>query len=162
VTITSAEMAERKVMMNEVICQKAIELDKEEISSLSAQWEKENITYGYVACSPGLLFEYSAFCAKINNKCIGYLFGKKIIAENICVFPDGSSYFEIEDFYIKPEFRNQGIGKQLYEFVEQTLKQEGTQGILLSSATKNYKKIQEFYTSQVGLKVWTMTFYKII
>lgn len=148
--------------MSDVIYQKAIESDKEEISALSALWEKENITYGYAACSPGMLSEYSAFCAKINNQCIGYLFGKKMIAENICVLPDDSSYFEIEDFYVIPEFRNRGIGKQLYEFVEQNLKLEGTQGILLSSATMNYKRVQEFYTSQVGMKVWTTTFYKII
>lgn len=155
-------MTERKGLMSEVICQKAIKSDKEEIIALSAQWEKENITYGYAACSQGLLSEYSAFCAKINNKCIGYLFGKKMIAENICVFPDGSSYFMIEDFYVIPEYRNQGIGKQLYAFVEQNLKQEGTQGILLSTATKEYKKIQNFYSVQLGLTVWTTTFFKNI
>jgi hypothetical protein len=47
--------------MIDVIIQKAIESDKEEISALSAQWEKENITYGYAASSPGTLTEYSAF-----------------------------------------------------------------------------------------------------
>jgi GNAT superfamily N-acetyltransferase len=149
-------------MISEAIFQKAIESDKKDISALSAHWETENITYGYAACSPEMLSDFSAFCAKIDGKCIGYIFGKRKIAEHICVFQDGISYFEIEDFYVIPEFRNQGIGKQLYEYVEQNLKQEGIQGILLSTATKEYKKIQKFYAEQLGLTVWTTTFFKNI
>jgi GNAT superfamily N-acetyltransferase len=38
------------------------------------------------------------------------------------VIPKSASYFEIEDFYLVPNYRNKGIGTIFFEYMEQQLK----------------------------------------
>ena len=45
-----------------------------------------------------------------------------------------ASYGCVMEFYISPEFRRKGYGKSLYEHIEATLKNDGTQNIYLTSA----------------------------
>ena len=136
--------------------------DKDKIIGLSKQWEEEGITYGYAACSQDVLLQYRVWIANYYDTAVGFLFGKSEISNGMCVIPKGASYFEIEDFYLLPDFRNKGIGTMFFKHIEEQLKNENIKYILLSTATKDYAKILKFYTEKVGLTVWTTTLFKQI
>jgi len=46
-----------------------------------------------------------------------------------------SGYGVVMEFYIAPEFRRKGYGKLFYEHIEETLKNDGTQNLYLTSDT---------------------------
>ena len=73
---------------------------------------------------------------------------------------DGTPYFEIEELYVVPECRNQGVGRALFQFVEQELKAVGIEYMMLSTATKNYKKILHFYIDELGMDFWSARLFK--
>ena len=38
--------------------------------------------------------------------------------------PEGTRYFEVEELYVVPEKRSQGIGEVLFRFAEETIKKD--------------------------------------
>ncbi len=148
--------------MNQLTIREALERDRDEIITLSQDWEAENITYGYKATDYEALARYRIWCAVDNEAVVGYLMGQKEVCEGFCVIPKDAGYFEIEDLYVAPAYRNKGTGKALFDFAEAVLKAEGVHFLLLNTATKDYLKIQGFYTKKTDMTVWTTTFFKNI
>ena len=146
---------------HQIDIREATNADMPGIVALSQQWEAENITYGYVSCTPEILGLYRVWVASTADTVIGFLFGKKTMSDELCVIPAGAATFEVEDFYLLPEFRNLGIGKNLLHHVEKQLQGEGTKYLLLSTATKDHQKIVKFYL-ETGFTVWTTTLFKQI
>ena len=99
--------------------------------------------------------------AEREGKTVGYLFGRKEYLKNTSsVAPDGTEYFEIEEIYVVAEYRSMGIGRALYEFLEERLKEEGTDYIFLSTATKDWRKIFHFYIEELGMEFWSARLFK--
>jgi len=134
--------------------------DKSNVLGLSKLWENENITYGYTACTKEIFDSNRVWIIHEDYFAIGFLYGKQEKSEGMSVIPKDASYFVIDDFYLVPNYRNKGIGTIFFEYVEQQLKNEGIEYVLLSTATKNHEKITRFYTEKVGLTVWTTTLFK--
>ena len=130
---------------------------------LSKNWQDEDITYGYIENKLSDLKDRRIFLFRENNEILGYLFGKIQIhdAETVIV-SNGEQYFEIEEIYVKKENRSQGIGKKLFGYVEKTLKKEGIHYILLTSATKDFNSISNFYLNEVDMHNWYTRFFKKI
>ncbi|WP_099204379.1 GNAT family N-acetyltransferase [Scatolibacter rhodanostii] len=138
----------------------ATEQDKYDIIKLSQKWESENITYGYIANTYEALRKYTIWSALYDDCVIGFLMGHHTNSEDWCIIPKDNAIFCIEDFYILPEFRDKGIGQILFDFVEKALKDSQIDYILLNTATKDYARIQNFYTEKLDIKVWTTTLFK--
>ncbi len=131
--------------------------------ALSADWEDENSTYGYRKNDRDDIEGNRIFLAEQDNKLVGYLFGKEEKSERAgSIMADGTPYFEIEELYVLPEYRSRGIGKALFKFVEQELKKQGIEFIMLSTATKNYKSILHFYIDELGMDFWSARLFKKI
>ena len=73
---------------------------------------------------------------------------------------DGTLYFEIEELYVVPSHRSEGIGRSLFHFAEQAVKTTGIEFIMLSTATKNYKSILHFYIDELGMDFWSARLFK--
>lgn len=133
-----------------------------ELISLSESWENEDITYGYRKNSEQYIKENRIFLAVEKQEIIGYLFGHKEIAQrDTPIYQNGEEYFEVEELYIKPAFRNKGIGTKLFQYVEQTIKNE-VKLIMLGTATKNYRSILHFYIDEIGMSFWSAALFKRI
>lgn len=141
-----------------------IEMNEEEINrliTLSADWEAEQSCYGYRKNTRDDLLGRRVFAAKSGGCIVGYLFGKMEAASNRrSIMPDGTPYFEIEELYVEPGLRSNGIGRKLFCCAESTLRAEGVPYLLLSTATKNHRAILHFYIDEVGMEFWSASLFK--
>lgn len=141
-----------KTEMNESNIKSVIELSK--------QWESEKLTFGYFANSDDDIKENDLFLAYVDSEIIGYLFGKcKILDEMITPLEKGSKCFEIEEIYVKKQYRSQGIGKALFCYAENYYINRADY-ITLSTATKNYKSILHFYIDELNMNFWSANLFK--
>lgn len=128
---------------------------------LSAQWEAEGSCYGYRTNSREDIEGNRIFIADDDGVVVGYLLGHEGKSKNAkSIIPDETPYFEIDEIYVLPEKRSQGIGKALFSFVEQDVKASGIGCIMLSTATKNYKSLFHFYIDELGMDFWSARLFK--
>lgn len=133
----------------------------EKLISMSADWEAESSTYGYRKNDRSDIEENRIFLAEQDGEILGYLFGHEEKSERASsIMANGTPYFEVEEIYVVPGYRNEGIGRSLFCFVEQTVKAAGNEFIMLSTATKNYKSILHFYIDELGMDFWSARLFK--
>ena len=136
------------------------ELERELIR-LSADWEAEDSCRGYRTNAREDLEGRRFFLAEEDGAILGYLFGLRETAENSSsVMPDGTPYFEIEEIYVVPERRSQGIGRRLFAFAEETARREELPFLMLSTATKNARAILHFYLDELDMTFWNSRLFK--
>lgn len=133
----------------------------EKLIAMSADWEAENSTYGYRKNDRSDIEGKRIFLAEQDGEVLGYLFGQEEKAERASsIMQEGTHYFEIEELYVVPNHRSEGIGKALFGYAEQTIKAMGIEFIMLSTATKNYKNILHFYIDELGMDFWSARLFK--
>lgn len=133
------------------------------IAGLSEIWEKEGITHGLKANSTEDLLRYlsDGLFVVVEETCIvGYLLGQVKSNNGLSIFDESDrSYFELEEIYIHPAFREKGLGKALINEVTDNLKIQGIERMTVSTANKDWMGIIDFYKKN-GFKTWTMTLFK--
>ncbi len=126
----------------------------------SQQWEQENSTYGYRANTVADFQDETIYVAYQNDAPVGYLFGHVYIQElESCTIPKNSRCFEVDELYILPQFRSQGIGSALFQFAEQDLPHE-ISFLTLTTATKRHRAILHFYIEELGMNFWSARLFK--
>ena len=144
----------REVELNEDVIRQLI--------SLSKDWAEENSCYGYRENGRADIEGNRVFIAEEGSAVIGYLFGHKENSEKASsIMPDGTPFFEVEELYVKPEYRSRGIGQKLLRFAEEAVSGEA-EYIMLSTATKNWKAIFHFYLEECGMEFWSARLYRKI
>jgi len=133
----------------------------EKLIFMSTEWEAENSTYGYRKNDRSDIEGNRIFLAERDGEILGYLFGHEEKSEGASsIMGDGTPYFEIEELYVVPSYRSEGIGRSLFHFAEQAVKTTGVEFIMLSTATKNYKSILYFYIDELGMDFWSARLFK--
>ena len=142
-----------------------VQLDEEVLSlliRLSEDWTAEDSCYGYRPNDRSDIEGNRIFLAKEDDIAVGYLFGKVYPSEKMkSIMPEGTPYFEVEELYVIPERRSQGIGEKLFRFVEGAVKDEA-EYMVLSTATKNWKAIFHFYLEELDMTFWSARLFKKI
>ena len=134
----------------------------EELIALSNDWEAEKSCYGYRANRREDIEGNRIFLARDRGRTVGYLFGKCFQSQNMrSVMPEGSSCFEVEELYVIPSRRSTGIGKALFGFASDAVRQEADY-ITLSTAVKNWKAIFHFYLDELDMTFWSARLFKRI
>ena len=134
----------------------------DELIRMSEDWEKENSCHGYRKNDKSDIDGNRIFLAYDGDTVIGYLFGyAEKSKESSSIMPDGTPCFEIEELYIRPEYRNHGIGRKLFDYVENTVRGE-VDYLMLSTATKNWKAILHFYLDELDMDFWSARLFKRI
>ena len=133
----------------------------ERLAALSADWEAENCCHGYHANNREDLLDKRVFLAMDGETVTGYLLGHQTHTErDSSIMPRGSACFELDELYVRPELRSQGIGKALYDCAEAAVKADGMEFILLSTPSKNHRRILHFYIDELGMEFWSARLYK--
>lgn len=121
-----------------------------QLLALSQKWEAEDCTYGLVANEQSDLSEPLAV-ALDGDRIVGYIFGHfYTVKERTSYIQLGEKCFSVDELYVLPEYRSQGIGRQLFRRMEETVEAECTY-ITLSTATKNYKAVLHLYVEELGM-----------
>ena len=127
---------------------------------LSADWEAENSCYGYRKNEKADIEGNRIFVAEDDDEVIGYLFGYLEKSErSTSIMPDGTPVFEVEELYVKPDYRSKGIGKMLFSYAETVVRNDADY-IMLSTATKNWKAVFHFYLDELGMEFWSARLFK--
>lgn len=129
--------------------------------SLSADWERENCCHGYVKNTPADIAGNRVFLAEGDNDTIlGYLFGHMETAERqTSIYDLGTKWFEVEELYVRPENRDQGVGQALFRHMERAVADEAEM-VLLGTASKNCRAILHFYIDELGMEFWSARLFK--
>ncbi len=129
---------------------------------LSEDWTAEDSCFGYRPNDRSDIEGNRIFLADEDGITVGYLFGKVYQSEKMkSIMPEGTPYFEVEELYVIPEKRSQGIGEKLFRFVEEAVKYEA-EYMVLSTATKNWKAIFHFYLDELDMTFWSARLFKKI
>ena len=81
------------------------------------------------------------------------------MSKGLVVIPEQETYVEIDNVYVKPEFRNRDIGGKLIDRLLDVAEQNGIQRFFVSSDSKDMDKILNFYRSH-GFKPWYIQLFK--
>lgn len=128
---------------------------EEELIALSAQWEEEDCCYGFKTNTSDDFKGLDIFLASAGDTLVGYLLCRTYTQkEYICTVPTGSQCLEIEELYIRPEYRSQGIGRALYTAAADSCG-DAVEYVTLGTANKNYKAILHFYVEELGMTFWS-------
>ena len=73
--------------------------------------------------------------------------------------PDGADYFEVDEIYVKPAYRSQGVGAALFRYMEEQVRPEA-EYLMLGTATKNFRAILHFYIDELGMEFWSAALFK--
>ncbi len=139
------------------------EITLSQLIALSEDWAAEDSCWGYRPNTAQDLHGRRLFCAYDEDNLIGYLFGLTESSQKpTSIMPAGTQYFELEELYVRPQYRSQGIGRKLFSLLESSLESTETEFILLSTATKNYRAILHFYLDELGLDFWSARLFKRI
>ena len=133
------------------ICEIALTEDRvQQLIALSHMWVDENISNGMVTNSREDIKE-PIFAALEGEKIVGYAFGHAYVKEKKTdSVPVGSRCFDVDELYVLPAYRSQGIGGRLFQAVEAYAKTQGD-FLTLATSTKDYKRVLHFYAEQNGM-----------
>ena len=73
--------------------------------------------------------------------------------------PDGTPFFEVEELFVLPSHRREGIGASLFRHAEDTVRGEA-QYTVLSTATKNWQSVFRFYLDELDMSFWSARLFK--
>ena len=134
----------------------------DQLIRFSEDWAAENSCYGYRPNDKSDIDGNRIFLAEDGDTVIGYLFGKVYLSQQMkSIMPEGTPYFEVEELYVVPERRSQGVGAKLFRYAEESVKSEAAY-MVLSTATKNWKAIFHFYLDELDMSFWSARLFKKI
>jgi ribonuclease HI/GNAT superfamily N-acetyltransferase len=128
------------------------------VAELSRQFAAEDICWGMRGTSEGELAKRLAglfLVAAHGEEIVGHAFGHVRDAKpgEMCVFPDGAKYLELEELYVASGRRGKGIGSALVEAIMAAARKQGAERVLVYSAIRDTERAMNFYRRH-GLKVW--------
>ncbi|MEM7345399.1 MAG: N-acetyltransferase [Chloroflexota bacterium] len=139
--------------MNDLIIRDCTPQDIDEIIQLDVEWEQEAITHGF---DPMRREEYLAYLnqvpvyflvAETFDEVVGYINGSIHINKDVAAFPEGETYLQVDNIYLKPAFRDKGLGSQLMKRLLTTAEQQGIKKYLVESVSTDMAKVINFYQS---------------
>lgn len=147
----------------EIKIEKAALTDKVKATllELSKRWESEDSCYGYHANSESDIEGREVYIATVCGETAGYLFGRYDMAKaGSQAIPAGTCIFEIEEIYVRPEYRRLGIGGSLFEACEADIRD--AEYITLSTGTKGHRSIMHFYIDMMDMTFRSARLFKKI
>ncbi len=125
----------------------------DQLVELSKKFADENCCNGVVADDYNYFFGKKVAVVVNKDVIIGYAYGEVgIEITNRSYSKINDKYYYIDEMYIDKEYRNQGIGKRLYQYLEQYAIDNKCVSIQLNAVSKDYKSLLKFYIEELGFE----------
>lgn len=123
----------------------------EDLLSLSKAWADEKCGPSYAANNIDDFVDTDIYVALENGRIVAYAFGHiKTLEEATSYNKVGEKAFELDEIYVAKNYRNRGIGKKLYEFVELAVRDQADLLGLIATSYR-YKDLLRFYIDELGM-----------
>lgn len=122
------------------------------LASLSKKFADENCCNNIIADSAEFFSGKKVAVALFNGQILGYCYGD--IAEEVkkrSYAEVGDRYFDLDEIYVLPDFRNMKIGERLFKFVEDYAQKQGCKTIRLNAVSKSYNQLLKFYIDKLEM-----------
>jgi ribosomal protein S18 acetylase RimI-like enzyme len=153
--------------MENVLIRECTYHDIDAVLQLDVQWEQENIARAFIPIGrKGFIAHLEEFkpyflVAESDRYIVGYANGSVHLAKEILVIPEQEPYLEIDNIYVRPDFRKRHIGGTLLQRLLEVAEHHGIQRFLVSSDSKEMEKILTFYR-RYGFTTWHVQMFKEI
>ena len=85
------------------------------------------------------------------DRIVGYIFGHYYEQQRRTSYIDaGKRCFSVDELYVVPKYRGQGIGSELYRMLENNVK-ENCSYVTLTTPTKDYRSILKLYLEELEM-----------
>ncbi len=124
----------------------------EELVSLSLEWFKEKSCSSYEANDESYYIDKELFIAKDETNIIGYALGTyRNLKDESSYNKIGETAFELDELFVTKEYREKGIGKNLYSFMEEHVRKNSTIiGVVANSS--HYSDLLRFYVENLDME----------
>ena len=117
-----------------------------QLIELSKMWVDEDCSFGMVANTKDDIHE-PLYLSFDGDKIVGYIMGEYFVEKEKRSYVEiGDKCFEVQELYVIPAYRNQGIGRTLFSLLENEVK-DNVKYIVLATSTKDYKRTLNFYVN---------------
>ncbi len=151
--------------MQQVSIRECTHQDLESIFQLDHLWDEEGVAYVFTYGNrEDFIADFERFqkyflVAESNGQIIGYINGSVRVNEKVEVLPKQETYLEIENIYVRPEYRDRHVGGDLIEQLLAIAEQNGIKRFVVSTVTKDMDRILKFYR-RYGFKPWYVELFK--
>lgn len=119
---------------------------------LSRLWADEKSCPSYSPNSTQDFLNRDLFLAFDDEKLIAYAMGdRKELTSKTGYNTIGELAFELEELYVLPIYRQQGVGKALYTYMENCVRTE-VDLVTLTASSYNHQDLLRFYIDDLGLE----------
>ncbi len=130
--------------------------------AMSREWEGEDSCWGYRENAAEDIADEDIFLLRFDGALAGYLLCHRYVQEkSSAAVPQGSRCLEIEELYIVPAYRSQGLGQALYRAAVDHYAPD-LDCVTLATATKNHRAILHFYIDELGMTFWNARLFQKI
>ncbi|PKY88554.1 hypothetical protein CYJ57_05335 [Falseniella ignava] len=130
----------------------AEDLVLEELLELSEAWAEENCCPAYYKNDPTEFINRDVYVAVEGNRIVAYAFGHiSVQKEETSYNKIGEKAFELDEIYVIQTHRNKGIGKELYRFLENAVR-DYVEVIGVIATSHQYNKLLKFYIEELDFQ----------
>ena len=123
----------------------------DELLKLSKAWADENSCPAYYANEPSDFIDREVYIATESNQVVAYAIGDiKVLEEKTSYNDVGEKAFELDELYVDANYRDKGIGKALYKYIESDVFDKvAVIGVIATSY--EYKRLLKFYVEELNM-----------
>ena len=150
--------------MTKIVIRECTDEDLTRVLELDKLWNEEDIAYVWYGERYDLVAEFDRFRryfvgAESEGRIVGYINGSLRTNETVDVLPKQTTYLEVENIYVRREYRDMRVGGDLLERLLAVAKGHGIERFVVSTVSKDIDRILGFYRSH-GFKPWYVALFK--
>ena len=151
--------------MKQILIRECTHQDLESIFQLDQLWDEEGVAYVFTYGNrEEFIADFERFqkyflVAESSGQIIGYINGSVRVNTKVEVLPKQERYLEIENIYVRPEYRGRHVGGDLIERLLTVAEQNGIKRFVVSTVTKDTDRILKFYR-RYGFKPWFVELFR--
>ena len=121
-----------------------------QLLALSRDWAEEKTCPAYYANEEADFLDKDIYIALEGGKIVAYAYGEiKELTEATSYNQIGENAFNLEELYVVPAWRNRGVGKELYRFLEEQIREQ-VDVIGVTAVSYQYEKLLRLYIDELG------------